>query len=379
MVAVLFLVWRHEMNRLVPLVFALMIPLSTAGQLSQSKGDLVKSVERRVEVTENKTIFTLFCLLNLGGYDEENNPDGMHPVRVRVREQLAHTVRPELAKRIRDFYRQHSSAQPSDYSVVAMSTGGPPEFRFTAEWPDVSKEASFAALVDLPVLLRELYTSAPIEEIYAGVRPDYRKYIEEYRAVVLEQVVKVMAYCRMSALSAAGGGETSHAVVIPNLLLSFSRAFGFVLDDTFDSIEGPQKTIGYNPHEFVHGITNSMSYDPRYKALQEPAVPLFELAKKQPDVGDVANLQNFLDENLVRAISLKYRDNEDPSRSKRLHEAMMQEYRSGYTLEPFFYEQLGGYEKSNEPLSEYYPTMVRHLDVKNELARWEQATKANTK
>lgn len=367
------------MNRLVPLIFAVMISLSTVGQLSQGAGDLEKSVERRVEVTENKTIFTLFCLLNLGGYDEENNPNGMHPVRVDVREQLAHTVRPELAKRIRDYYRQHGGAQPSDYSVVAMSTGGPPDFRFTAEWPDVSKEASFAALVDLPMLLRELYTSAPIEEIYAGVRPDYRKYIDEYRAAVLAQVVKVMAYCRTSALSTAGGGDTPHALVIPNLLLSFSRAFGFVLGDTFYSIEGPQTKIGFNPHEFVHGITNSMSYDPRYKALQEPAAPLFELAKKQPDVGDIANLQNFLDENLVRAISLKYRDNGDAKLSQRLQEAMMQEYRSGYRLEPFFYEQLSGYEKSNEPLGEYYPTMLRHLNVKDELARWEQTAKSRPK
>ncbi len=365
------------MNRLIPLIFALMIPLSTAG-LSQRDADLEKSVERKVEVTENKTIFTLFCLLNLGGYDEENNPDGMHPVRVRVREQLAHKVPPELAKRIRDFYRQHSSAQLSDYSVVAMSTGGPPDFRFTAEWPDVSKEASFAALADLPGLLRELYTKAPIEEIYTGVRRDYLAYIDEYRAAVLAQVAKVMAYCRTSALSAADSREAPHAVVIPNLLQSFSRAFGFVLGDTFDSIEGPQAKIGYNPHEFVHGITNSMSYDPQYKALQEPAEPLFELAKKQPDVGDVANLQNFLDENLVRAISLKYRENGDPARNQRLQEAMMQEYRSGYTLEPFFYEQLSGYEKSNEPLREYYPTMLRHLDVKYELARWEQARKAIT-
>lgn len=96
------------MNRLVPLIFALMIPLSAVGQLAQGAGDLEKSVERNVEVAENKTIFTLFCLLNLGGYDEENNPDGMHPVR--VREQLAHKVSPELAKRIRDSYQQHSSS-----------------------------------------------------------------------------------------------------------------------------------------------------------------------------------------------------------------------------------------------------------------------------
>ena len=371
------------MNRLVPLTFALMIPLSTVGQLSQSEGDLQKLVERRVEVTENKTIFTVFCLFNLGGYDDENNPDGMHPVRVRVREQLVHTVPPELAKRIRDFYRQHTSSDASTdavrYTVVAISTDGPPDFKFSAEWPDVSKEPSFAALKDLPVLLRELYALAPIEEIYAGVRPEYLKYIGDYRAAVLAQVAKAMAYCRTSVLSAGNGGEAPHAVVIPNLLESFSRAFGFVLNDTFHSIEGPQKKIGYTPHEFVHGITNSMSYDPRYKALHEPAAPLFELAKKQPDVGDVANLQNFLDENLVRAISLKYLDNGDPARSRHLLETMMQEYRSGYTLEPFFYEQLSGYEKSNEPLSEYYPTMVKQLNVKDELARWEQMTKSREK
>ena len=369
------------MNRLVPLIFALMIPLSAVGQVSQGAGDLEKSVERRVEVTENKTIFTLFCLLNLGGYDEENNPDGMHPVRVRVREQLAHNVPLELAKRIRDFYRQHATADASTdayrYTVVAMSTGGAPGFKFTADWPDVGRDPSFAALADLPVLLRDLYASAPIEEIYASVRPDYLKYIEDYRAEVVAQVAKVMAYCRVPALSASGG-EATRSVVIPNLLESYGRAFGLVLEDTF-AIEGPQAKIGYNPHEFVHGITNSMSYDPRYKALQHPAEPLFELAKKQPDVGDVANLQNFLDENLVRAISLKYRDNGDPARRQRLQEAMMEEYRSGYTLEPFFYEQLSGYEKSKEPMSEYYPTMLKHLSVKDELARWEQPTQTRPK
>jgi len=56
-----------------------------------------------------------------------------------------------------------------------------------------------------------------IAEIYAGVRPDYRKYIDEYRAKVVAQAAKVMAHCPESALSASGGGEASHAVVIPNL------------------------------------------------------------------------------------------------------------------------------------------------------------------
>jgi hypothetical protein len=74
---------------------------------AQGDARLQAAVERRIIVTENKTIFTLFCLLNLGGYDEENNPAGMHPVRRRVRQQLSQDVPPALTKRIRDFYGLH--------------------------------------------------------------------------------------------------------------------------------------------------------------------------------------------------------------------------------------------------------------------------------
>ena len=349
--------------------------ISTIFLVSSAQGDssLQASVERRITVTESKTIFTLFCLLNLGGYDEENNPAGMHPVRVRVRQQLARDVPSDLAQRIRDFYRLHKGATPEQYSVVAMSTSGPPDFQFTGEeWPEVKKNASFGSLEGVAPLLRELYAKAAIEKIYAGVQPDYRAYIDAYRAGIVTQVSKVMAYCKVSTLGDVAGGSVQRALVIPNLLESYDRAFGFVLSNTVDSIDGPHEKIGFNPHEFVHSITSSMSYDPQYKMLQEPARPLYDLAKTIPDIGDVESLQNFLDENLVRAIALKYLDNGEPERSRHLQEVMMQEYRSGYVLERFFYGQLAEYEKSGLPLAAYYPTMLKGLDVNRELARWKQ-------
>lgn len=356
------------------MAFVLALPVLCAppGRAFQFPGDLSPMVERKVVVAENKTIFTLFCLLNAGGYDQENRRQGMHPARRKVREELSRSLPPELARRIHDYYRQHGSATPYDYSVVAMSTGGPPDFKFGAEWPEVSREAPFAALAELPQLLRELYRSAPIEEIYAEVRSDYADYNTRYRTAVVEQVAKVMAFCRVSELSSVGGGEVPHAVVVPNLLQSYSNAFSFVLGDTFYSIEGPQDQIGYNPHEFVHSITNPMSYDPRFQALQAPAQPLFDLAKKQAETDDLKSLQSFMDENLVRAISLKYLDEADPARRRRLQEAMMREYRAGYTLEPFFYEQLAAFRDSRESLAAFYPIMLKHLDVKAELGRWQQ-------
>jgi hypothetical protein len=224
-------------------------------------------------------------------------------------------------------------------------------------------------------LLRELYAAAPIEKIYASVQPDYQTHIEAYRAAIVNEVSKVMAYCRTSTLGEVAGAKVQRAIVIPNLLDSFDNAFGFVLSDTLNSVEGPHRIIGFTPHEFVHGITSSISYNPQYQTLQDPARPIFELAKTLPGIDDVESLQDFLDENLVRAISLKYLDSETPARSQHHRELMMQEYASGYILERFFYDQLDDYEKSNLPLIAYYPTMLKRLDAKYELARWKQERK----
>jgi len=152
-----------------------------------------------------------------------------------------------------------------------------------------------------------------------------------------------------------------------------------VLSDTLNSVEGPHRIIGFTPHEFVHGITSSISYNPQYKTLQEPARPLYDLAKTIPDVGDIESLQNFLDENLVRAISLKYLDDGESVRSQHLRDRMTQEYRSGYVLERFFYDQLADYEKSGLPLAAYYQTMLKRLDVRHELERWKQEGKLTSK
>lgn len=367
------------MMRIVPLSLVVMTLSSFALSLAHGDATFQAQVERRITVTESKTIFSLFCLLNLGGYDEENDPAGMHVVRVRVRQQLAKEVPPDVTKRIGDYYRQHKDASTQQFSVVAMSTSGPPDFRFNAEWQEIKKDASFGSLEDLPTLLRELYATAPIEKIYAGVQSDYRTYIDAYRAAIVREVSGVMSYCQVSTLGEVAGAKVQRAIVIPNLLDSFDNAFGFVLSDTLTSVEGPHRIIGFSPHEFVHSITSSISYNPQYQTLQNPALSVFEFARTLPGIDDVESLQNFLDENLVRAISLKYLDDEAPARSEHQSELMMREYTSGYILERFFYDELGDYEKSNLPLSVYYPTMLKRLDANYEMARWIQERKTPSK
>ena len=348
-----------------------------AKSASQSSS-LNEFIAHRISVSEDKTIFALFAMLNAAGYDEENNKQGMHPVRVRVRERLSIAMPGQLRARLRAFYQAHQ-LQPINhtYAAVAKLTSGAPDFTFTKEWQDIANTPPYSQLKDLPELLREFYRSVPIEAAYEDVRGEYLRYINDYRKAISGEVSKAMSYCRVKGVNElAGGGETKNAIIIPNLLESYESATSFVLDAGFYSIDGPQKQPGYNPHEFIHSITNPISYNPRYRQRQQRAQPLLDAAREIPAIRkSFKTIDGFFDECLVRAISLKYLDAGDAKRAASLHHEMMDEYKSGYILERFFYEQLGEYEKSKKSLREYYSQMLKRLDVGKELSRWKQEIK----
>jgi hypothetical protein len=354
------------------------------GQRAQTKSSSQTSgiddfIAKRINVTEDKTIFVLFALLNLAGYDAENNKQGMHPIRIKVRDRLSNITPEPLRTKLRDFYQQHPLSIHT-YGVVAKLTSGPPDFTFTKEWKDIQNTPPYGQLKDLPELLREFYRAVPVDALYEDVRGEYLKYINDYRKSIASEVSKVMSYCRVKSVNElAGGGETKYAFIIPNFLQSYENNFSFALDVGFYSIDGPQKQpgAGYNPHEFVHSITNPMNYNRRYRKEQQRAQPLFDAAREIPAIQKgYKALDNFFDECLVRAISLKYLDTGDAKRAAALRNIMMEEYKSGYILERFFYEQLDEYEKSKKSLREYYPQMLRRLDVEKELARWRQEVKS---
>jgi hypothetical protein len=79
------------MNRLLALILALLITLSTVGQNSQSNGDLEKFVSAASKSPRTKP----FCAVLSAQFwrvRRGEHPGGMHSVRVRVREQLVHTA-----------------------------------------------------------------------------------------------------------------------------------------------------------------------------------------------------------------------------------------------------------------------------------------------
>jgi hypothetical protein len=342
---------------------------------------LAASLERQIDVREDATEFTLFALLNIAGYDEENRAEGMHPVRVRIRRELDARIDPALCDRLRVFYQAHREVgDPWSYSVVAKATAGPPDFAPIAEWTkDLAHAEPFGQLAELHELLRRFYAEAKVPELYEHARPAYRDYIEQYRRAIYEQTAAALAYCRVTMTELTSSGERKDPLVIPNLLDSYERASSFVLNDRFTSIEGPQQRIGYNPHEFLHAVTNPAVYGPAAKPLEERLCPLVAEGTRALDAETSRDpsVAAYVDEELVRTISLRYLTAAKRERLDSLTRAMLDEYRSGHILERFFWEQLADFERGSSDIRQFYPTMLERLDPEVELERWREARAAS--
>ena len=336
-------------------------------------GNLEKQLKERVKLVEDPTIFTLFTLLNVAGYDDENREAGMHPVRRRIRAEVDTLISPEFKARLREFYDLHrAQASTWTYCVVAKASSGPPDFAPDSVWTrDLKGKGEFAGLDKVHALLREFQRKIPMDRLYGEVRRDYVDYIRDYRKAVHREVAAALAYARVRDVSELPG-QGRLAVVIPNLLDSYRRATSFVLGDTLYSVEGPQEKVGYNPHEFIHAVTNPAVYDPSLSAKSEKARPILQALRTANAEGDFRSPAAVLDESLVRAVSLRYGfANATPEERAALEADMLKEYRSGYILERYFWEKLVDYEASNTSLRQYYPVMLDSLNVLNEIRRWQ--------
>jgi len=349
----------------------------TQAPASPAPSELDKYVSQRIDVEENENVFTVFAFLNVAGYNDEVDSVAMTPIRQKVRSAALAALSEAERKRIKEFYITHRVSEISHtYAVAAIVMQSPPEFRYSQGWSDLKATEPYKSLNELPDLLRDFYRDAHIHDLYLAGEPEYRSAIESERTAILTQVRKVMLFCRIDSPSQLNGqGELKRSVVIPNLLESHQRATSLEWDDVFYSVEGPQTHPGYNPHEFVHSITNPLSYNPANKSLQQRAAPVLEAVKSLPEIqGTYDSLAAYLDENLVRAISLKYLENGDAKRTEILRDALMKEYESGFVLEKFFYDQLDEFAHGSQSLATFYPMMLSRIDSSKELQDWRKAT-----
>ncbi|MFH1129206.1 MAG: hypothetical protein V1686_00505 [Patescibacteria group bacterium] len=187
----------------------------------------------KFETKISKDIFTLFSILNMVGYNDENNKKGMHIVRKRIRSMLENQ---DFGKSYTYFKKNIRKIDPwyficellkkySDTVQIKIST-----YYFILNFRKASQDSS----------IKKLWQ---IFKIY------HLKEAKKLFSVFKTELTKIMAFTNKSSKN------LKKIILIPNLLDAFWRGYGFKIQNIGYIVVGPgaKKNQGeLIRHEFLH-------------------------------------------------------------------------------------------------------------------------------
>jgi tetratricopeptide (TPR) repeat protein len=317
------------------------------------------------QLDASPTLFTVMAAINAAGYDA--GLARSHPLRARVRDELAKRKIPSL-EAIREFVRRHhmsdDAAELSQYISFGVTAGPPPKFEIKLR--EVETPPDVVPLLEFSPLLAKFYKEAGIAELWQSAQPDIDQYIAMYHGPVTNAVQEVNAYLRQQT----SGITYRHFQVFIDLLEAPNHVQSRSYGNDYTVIVGPStppagakapepRTFDVR-HAYLHYSLEPLAT--HYKDILNRKKPLADHLGRAPAIGE-AFRQDFLllvSECLIKAVE---------SRLDHTPGTVSQAFHEGFILTPFFAEQLPAYERQEQAMTLYYPDMVGAIEMLKEEAR----------
>ena len=308
------------------------------------------------QLDASPTLFTVMAAINAAGYSADLSSPNNHPLRDAIRNELAKRNIPSLPA-LKEFFGRHrqknDTLELSQYISFALSVSGPPTFAFKQR--DVEIPPDVVPLRELSPLLAAFYREADIEDLWKRSRPAIEQYLEIYHGPVSEAVLQVNSYLRQQT-SGFRGRRFQIFVELqaqPNQIQA--RSYGD--DYTIVVTPAPEPRIFDIRHAYLHYLLDPLST--RYQEILNRKRALADYVQRAPALDDSFK-EDFLlltTESLTKAVE---------ARLDHHPEGIQEALRQGYILTPFFAEQLPVYEKQEQAMLYYYPTLVGAIDLVTE-------------
>jgi hypothetical protein len=327
---------------------------------------------QKIEVRSDETLFTMFAYITIGTFDTPD-PEKMPPIKRFVWRKLDLALDPDVKSRVKEECRPLMERM-FEYkaTMLALNCTPPPDIRFLRQelmdsYPDDASAreslAMFSGLESLPDKLTRFYREARISELYADCAPWYDDAVAKLEGVVSNGIAAALAYLKIPQSDFLA--TVDKVVIIPNLIGPRGSAMGPVYRRVKYDIQTPWDAIDYSAHEFVHdmvaSLTKSAKNRPALAAIAERAM---RSAPATPAVQYYPDPIDFFDECLVRTLDIavaSLRKGGTPlERDADLLTAMS---RRGFVLVPMMAEGLAGYEASDKPFAEFFPTLLKTLEA----------------
>jgi tetratricopeptide (TPR) repeat protein len=321
------------------------------------------------QLDASPSLFTVMAAINAAGYDAGLDSANADPLRRAIREELAKQQIPSLAK-LKDFYAAHRKRTTSEdlnqYISFALSVSGPPAFQFRDKDADIPPDA--AALKDLTPLLVAFYKEANLNDLWRRSQPQILQAIARYHRPVLESVEQVNAYLRQPTSGVRGRRFQIFIELLaePNQVQTRSYGYDYYVVVT----PSPEPRVFDVRHAYLHYTLEPLTT--RYHEIVERKKMLFEHVDRATVLDDSFRHDQLLltSECLIKAVEARL-DHKPGIVDEDLHQ--------GFILTPYFYEQLGLYQKQEASMAEYYVTLLGSIDLAKEEGRLSAVQFSNQK
>jgi tetratricopeptide (TPR) repeat protein len=314
-------------------------------------------------IDTSEAMFATMCALYASGYESNISADSWSAFRAQTREQLRAQKGPAVDA-IREFYKEHqfrdAASMLSRYVWFALVAGPAPKFQ-----PVLRRDQLPPEVLDLEgfsELLASYYTEQKIHSLWRQVQPLYDKEIERLHDPVSNVLFVASTYLR--AVVDPAKPRTFSIIVEPLVgritnVRSFGDHYSIVLSG---SNEIPLDVVR---HAYLHFLLDQvpMTY-PHVIAVKRP---VYELAAKAPrlatDLTD--DFPAWFAECTVRAVEVKLKKLSPSEREGTLETADA----DGLVMVRPMFLGLTGYEQQEIAFAQYFPDLVRAVDVKTEQTR----------
>jgi len=317
-----------------------------------------------IRVRSSQQIFATLCALYAAGYPEipADTPPGLRKIVLKLA-----TSNDSSVTALRAFYKDHrlgsNQATLARYVSFAMVVGPPPTFEYMVPQeglpPDVNDLEGFQKL------LAEFYVQEHINELWQQVKPIYDSDVDQLRGPVSGVVTVATAYTRR--MEQFDGTRTFTVNVDP--LIGSMTNFR-IYSQRYEIAVNPAVpgTMAEIRHAFLHFLLDPFPFDDR--ADVDSKRYLLNYAVKAPRLPDLYkyDVVSYVDECLVRAVELHLQR----LSSGDLSSLLDRDDRDGYLMVRPIYYALDTYTRQAVPLNEYFPRLMKSIDVRKEGEREEQ-------
>ncbi|MFV1883409.1 MAG: hypothetical protein ACMZ7B_02850 [Balneola sp.] len=313
----------------------------------------------------DERLFTAHAFMNMAGFDLEYRQEGMHPIRIEIRDKLRQRLSPQYLDSINIYYRNHIHSL-GDYGTYAFTLSPPPEFKLQLDSASSSSwvAADVKQLPELNSLLREFYSKADISTLWAEYEPRLQEYHDRFAPFAEQAFNDLKEFLGVTELPSDMGKGKIITAYSP--LMSYFNAFTVIVNNDVYIVNGPmdsEPSPSSYYHEAAHHFVDRAVND--NALLLERIQPLLHYAEEK----NAGIAYAVMEESLVRAIQILLDEQLFSRTTEKTLEATNNEYRFGFILCPYFVENLPEFSATGKSFEEYFPELITGIDIDHEIQR----------